>query len=168
MNEIATVGCNFRTMDLDMKRSKPLIAALEGYVVGSGLELALFCDIRIASENVSFGFLNRRYGLPLVDGGTVRLPQLIGLSRAIDLILTGRCLDAKVALEWGLVHKVVTVGAVLGQAFSLASTLCNFPNDAIKADLESVIHACSKNISQDDALNYEKENSRKAFPQGVK
>jgi len=85
--------------------AKPVIAALEGYVVGGGMELALMCDLRVADDTVVMGLFNRRFGFPLLDGGTVRLPKIVGLSRALDLVLTGRRLDAKEAFEWGLVNK---------------------------------------------------------------
>ena len=93
--------------------SKPTIAAVEGYAVAGGLELALMCDLRVASESAVFGVFCRRWGVPLIDGGTVRLPQLIGLSRALDMILTGRPVDANEALTFGLANRVVAESAVL-------------------------------------------------------
>jgi len=90
--------------------SKPVIAAVNGYCVAGGLELAVMCDLRVVEENSKLGFLNRRFGVPLIDGGTVRLPQLIGMSRAMDLILTGRLVEPREALEMGLANRVVATG----------------------------------------------------------
>lgn len=94
-----------------MRFSKPVIASVAGYAVAGGLELSLMCDMRVAEENAVFGVFCRRFGVPLIDGGTVRLPKLIGLSRAMDMILTGRSVDAKTAGEWGLANLVVTIGS---------------------------------------------------------
>src|SRR5207253_11453267 len=94
-----------------MRLSKPVIAAIAGHAVAGGLELALWCDLRVAEENAVFGVFCRRWGVPLIDGGTVRLPRLIGVSRAMDLVLTGRAVDADEALTMGLVNRVVPVGS---------------------------------------------------------
>merc|ERR1712117_834720 len=93
-----------------MKLTKPVIAAINGYCVAGGLELAVMCDMRVVEENSKLGFLNRRFGVPLIDGGTVRLPELIGLSRALDVILTGRIIEASEALQMGLVNRVCGTG----------------------------------------------------------
>lgn len=90
---------------------KPVVCAINGYCVANGLELALMCDLRVMEDSAVLGFLNRRFGMPLIDGGTVRLPALIGLSRALDLVLTGRQVVAKEAMEIGLVNRVVATGA---------------------------------------------------------
>merc|ERR1719361_1498987 len=96
--------------------TKPTIACISGYAVAGGLELALWCDMRIANNTAKFGVFCRRFGVPLIDGGTIRLPKLIGLSNAMDLILTGRMLDPKEALDWGLANRVCTTGTAYGQA----------------------------------------------------
>jgi enoyl-CoA hydratase len=96
--------------------SKPVIAAVEGYAVAGGLELALWCDMRVASETAKFGVFCRRWGVPLIDGGTVRLPRLIGHSRALDMILTGREVGAREAYEWGLANRLVPAGQALAEA----------------------------------------------------
>ena len=100
--------------------TKPTIAAIEGYAVAGGLELALMCDLRVAAETAIFGVFCRRWGVPLLDGGTVRLPRLIGLSRALDMILTGRPVDAREALAFGLANRVVAAGHAREEAESLA------------------------------------------------
>ena len=124
-----------------MEFSKPVIAAINGYCVAGGLELAIMCDLRVVEENSKLGFLNRRFGVPLIDGATVRLPALIGLSRAMDLILTGRIIEPKEALEWGLANRVVTTGTAFGQALNLAKEIVKFPQECLKADRESTIYA---------------------------
>src|ERR1051325_7252088 len=103
-----------------MKRAKPVIAAIAGYAVAGGLELALWCDLRVVEEDAVLGVFCRRFGVPLIDGGTVRLPRLIGLSRALDLILTGRAVRADEALAMGLVNRVVPHGQALAAARELA------------------------------------------------
>ncbi|MGH8431591.1 MAG: crotonase/enoyl-CoA hydratase family protein, partial [Solimonas sp.] len=107
--------------------SKPVIAAVEGYAVAGGLELALWCDMRVASESAKFGVFCRRWGVPLVDGGTVRLPRLIGHSRALDMILTGREVGGREALDWGLANRLVPEGQALAEAKVLAEQLWRFP-----------------------------------------
>lgn len=117
--------------------SKPVIAAIEGYCVAGGLELALWCDLRVAAEGATFGVFCRRVGVPLIDGGTVRLPRLIGASRALDLILTGRPVSAEEALDFGLVNRVVPTGGALAAARALARELAAFPVECLRADLAS-------------------------------
>ncbi len=109
--------------------SKPVIAAIAGHAVAGGLELALWCDLRVAERNAVLGVFCRRWGVPLIDGGTVRLPRLIGASRAMDLILTGRPVDAEEALAIGLVNRVVPPGESLAAAQQLAAELARFPAD---------------------------------------
>lgn len=118
--------------------SKPVIAAISGYAVAGGLELALWCDLRVAECNAVMGVFCRRWGVPLIDGGTVRLPRLIGHSRALDLILTGRPVDAEEAFAMGLVNRVVAQGAALDEALALAKTLCDFPQQCLRNDRLSV------------------------------
>jgi len=143
--------------------SKPLIAAIDGYCVAGGLELALMCDLRIAEENSKLGFLNRRFGVPLIDGGTVRLPELIGLSRALDLILTGRLVDPKEACDWGLVNRVVATGTAFGQAFNMAKEIVKFPQECLRCDRDSAYHATFSAKDIDSALEYESENAAKVL-----
>ncbi|MCW5745901.1 MAG: crotonase/enoyl-CoA hydratase family protein [Alphaproteobacteria bacterium] len=114
--------------------SKPVIAAVEGYAVAGGLELALWCDLRVASETARFGVFCRRWGVPLVDGGTVRLPRLIGHSRALDMILTGREVAAREAFEWGLANRLVPAGQALAEARALAQVLAKFPQTCLRSD----------------------------------
>ncbi|MFX0182262.1 MAG: crotonase/enoyl-CoA hydratase family protein [Candidatus Hodarchaeota archaeon] len=118
--------------------SKPVIAAISGYAVGGGLELALWTDLRIAERDVVFGVFNRRWGVPLIDGGTVRLPRLIGLSRALDMILTGRPVNAEEALSIGLANRVVEVGKSRIEAEKLAQKIAKFPQECLREDRLSV------------------------------
>jgi enoyl-CoA hydratase len=113
---------------------KPVIAAVEGYAVAGGLELTLWCDLRVASQTAKFGVFCRRWGVPLVDGGTVRLPRLIGHSRALDMILTGREVDAREAFEWGLANRLVPAGQALAEAQALAAALARFPQTCLRSD----------------------------------
>jgi enoyl-CoA hydratase len=120
-----------------MHFSKPVIAAIEGYAVAGGLELALMCDLRVAARGATFGVFCRRFGVPLIDGGTVRLPRLIGMGRALDLILTGRAVGADEALAMGLVNRVVDDGAALPAAQALARQIAAFPPMCMLADRAS-------------------------------
>ncbi|HRK36018.1 MAG TPA: crotonase/enoyl-CoA hydratase family protein [Candidatus Hydrogenedentes bacterium] len=113
---------------------KPVIAAIEGHAVAGGLELALWCDLRVAGESAILGVYCRRWGVPLIDGGTVRLPRLIGLSHALDLILTGRGVTAKEALEMGLVNRVVPHGEARRAAEQLALEISKFPQVCMQGD----------------------------------
>jgi len=117
---------------------KPVIAAVEGYAVAGGIELALWCDLRVASATAVFGVFCRRFGVPLIDGGTVRLPRLIGESRALDLILTGRPVDADEALRIGLANRVVPAGEALAAARALAREIAAFPQECVRNDRASV------------------------------
>jgi enoyl-CoA hydratase len=123
--------------------SKPVIAALSGYAVAGGLELALWCDLRVAEEDSVLGVFCRRWGVPLIDGGTVRLPRLIGLSRALDLILTGRPVPAQEALGMGLVNRVVPRGQARAAAEALARELAAFPQACMNADRRSAYEQAS-------------------------
>ncbi|MGZ3459189.1 MAG: crotonase/enoyl-CoA hydratase family protein [Archangium sp.] len=120
-----------------MVLSKPVIAAISGHAVAGGLELALWCDLRVAEEDAVLGVFCRRWGVPLIDGGTVRLPRLIGLSRALDLILTGRPVSAQEALGMGLVNRVVPRGGAREAAEQLARELAVFPQACMNADRRS-------------------------------
>jgi len=121
-----------------LRLGKPVIAAIEGYAVAGGLELALWCDLRVAAEDAVFGVFCRRYGVPLIDGGTVRLPRLIGESRAMDLILTGRAVPAAEALAIGLANRVVPTGTALAAALELAADIAALPQACLRGDRLSV------------------------------
>lgn len=133
-----------------MQLSKPVIAAVEGHAVAGGLELACWCDLRVASETAVFGVFCRRFGVPLIDGGTVRLPRLIGHSRAMDLILTGRPVNAVEALSLGLANRVVPTGQALTAALALAESLCVFPQTCLRGDRQSVLEQWG--LSELDAI----------------
>jgi enoyl-CoA hydratase len=126
----------------------PVIAAVEGVAAAGGLELALWCDLRIAGDDARFGVLCRRVGVPLVDGGTVRLPRLVGQGVALDLILTGRLVDAEEALRIGLVTRVVPSGTALGAALDLGRELAAFPRTTMLADLASTRAAFDRPLSE--------------------
>ena len=131
-----------------MLLSKPIIAAVSGHAVAGGLELALWCDLRVADESAIFGVFCRRFGVPLIDGGTVRLPRLIGLSRALDLILTGRPVDAKEALTIGLVHRLVPEGQVRAAAEALAAEIARFPQITMRGDRQSAYESLGVPLAQ--------------------
>jgi len=120
-----------------MLLSKPVIAAVEGHAVAGGLELALWCDLRVAARDAVFGVYCRRWGVPLVDGGTVRLPRLIGQSHALDLILTGRGVSGDEALRMGLANRIVEHGGALDAALALARDLAAFPQRCLRSDRQS-------------------------------
>jgi len=120
-----------------MDFSKPVIAAIEGHAVAGGLELALMCDLRVAARSAVLGVFCRRWGVPLIDGGTVRLPRLVGMGRALDLILTGRAVGAEEALVMGLVSRVVDDGKALAEAQALAAQIAAFPQHCMRADRAS-------------------------------
>ena len=136
-----------------MAFSKPTIAAVEGYAVAGGLELALMCDLRVASETAVFGVFCRRWGVPLIDGGTVRLPRLLGLSRALDLILTGRPVDAREALAMGLANRVVPAGQAREAAEALARTIAAFPFRCVLSDRRSAHGSLDRSFG--DAMAHE-------------
>lgn len=136
--------------------SKPVIAAVSGYAVAGGLELALWCDLRIAEEDAVFGVFCRRWGVPLIDGGTVRLPRLIGHSRALDMILTGRPVPAEEALQFGLANRVVPKGQAREAAEALAAEIARFPQACMRADRASSY--TQWHLSLDAALHDEAES----------
>ena len=121
-----------------LQLSKPVIAAVEGHCVAGGLELALWCDLRVASNTAVFGVFCRRFGVPLIDGGTVRLPRLIGHSRALDLVLTGRPVAAEEALLLGLANRVVPAGQALAAALELAAQMAAHPQQCLRNDRDSL------------------------------
>jgi enoyl-CoA hydratase len=122
-----------------LRLGKPVIAAIEGPAVAGGTELALWCDLRIAARSAVFGVFNRRFGVPLIDLGTIRLPRIVGYGRALELILTGRAVGAEEALGIGLVNEVSEDGQTLARALALAQTLCGFPQTAMRNDRMSAI-----------------------------
>ena len=117
-----------------MLLGKPVIAAVEGYAVAGGLELALWCDLRVAARDAVFGVFCRRWGVPLIDGGTIRLPRLIGMSHAMDMILTGRGVSGEEAMRMGLANRIVEPGAALTTAKELAAQLAAFPQRCLRSD----------------------------------
>jgi enoyl-CoA hydratase len=132
---------------------KPVIAAIEGYAVAGGLELALWCDLRVAAAGATMGVFNRRFGVPLIDLGTIRLPRLIGQGRALDLILTGRPVPAEEALRIGLVERLVPTGRARDEALQIARRLAELPQRALRADRRSVLNQWS--LSLDEAARAE-------------
>lgn len=122
-----------------LRLSKPVIAAVEGFAVAGGLELALWCDLRVAATSATFGVFCRRFGVPLIDLGTVRLPRLIGQSRAMDMILTGRAVEADEALAIGLANRVVPDGEALSAAVGLARQVAAFPQGCLRNDRRSAL-----------------------------
>ena len=148
-----------------MLLSKPVIGAIEGFAVAGGLELALWCDLRVAAEDATLGVFCRRWGVPLIDGGTIRLPRLIGLSRALDLILTGRAVKADEALAMGLVNRVVPKGTARAAAEQLALELSRLPQGAMLADRESAYR--QHDLDLPAALLVEFELGTKALAEGL-
>jgi len=144
-----------------MLTSKPVIAAIEGHAVAGGLELALQCDLRIASTTAVFGVYCRRWGVPLVDGGTVRLPRIIGHGRALDMILTGRPVLADEALSFGLANRVVAEGTALAEAMAIASQIARFPQGCLRVDRLSSYRQWGEPL--DAALRFEGRNGETAF-----
>jgi enoyl-CoA hydratase len=136
-----------------MRLSKPVIAAVEGYAVAGGFELALWCDLRVASESAIFGVFCRRFGVPLIDLGTVRLPRLIGQSRALDLILTGREVRAQEAFDVGLANRLVATGQALPAAIELAKQIASFPKTCMRNDRLSAIEQWG--MDEQDAMRNE-------------
>ncbi|MFD5374864.1 crotonase/enoyl-CoA hydratase family protein [Streptomyces griseoincarnatus] len=136
-----------------LRLSKPVIAAVSGHAVAGGLELALWCDLRVAEEDAVFGVFCRRWGVPLIDGGTVRLPRLIGTSRAMDMILTGRPVPAPEAYAMGLANRVVPVGRARAEAEELAASLARFPQACLRSDRASVLE--QEGLGEEEALSAE-------------
>jgi enoyl-CoA hydratase len=133
--------------------SKPVVAAVEGFAVAGGLELALWCDLRVAARDAVFGVYCRRWGVPLIDGGTVRLPRLVGQSLALDMILTGRGVSGEEALRTGLVNRLVERGRALDAALELAGELARFPQRCLRSDRLSALRQWD--LSLEDALAHE-------------
>jgi len=135
--------------------SKPTIAAISGWCLAGGLELTLWCDLRIATADARFGFTERRFGVPLIDGGTQRLPRIVGLGRALDLTLTGRIFDADEALRIGMLTEVVPAGAHLDRALELAEALAAFPQQTMLADRRAAIEGLGMPLEHGLALEAE-------------
>jgi enoyl-CoA hydratase len=148
-----------------MLLSKPVIAAISGYAVAGGLELALWCDLRIMEEDAVLGVFCRRWGVPLIDGGTVRMPRLIGLSRALDLILTGRPVKAEEALSMGLVNRIVPKGRARDEALKLADEIAAFPQICLREDRMSAYEQFDLTLT--DALANEFSHGLKSLEAGA-
>jgi enoyl-CoA hydratase len=131
-----------------LQLSKPVIAAIEGYCVAGGMELALWCDLRVAADNATFGVFNRRFGVPLVDGGTVRLARIAGQGLAMDLILTGRTLSADEAFRHGLVNRLVEPGDAVSHALELATRISRFPQAGLRHDRQSLLEQWALPLDQ--------------------
>ncbi|KAI1429200.1 ClpP/crotonase [Xylaria sp. FL1777] len=144
-----------------MQIKKPVICAVSGYAVAGGLELSLIGDIRVAEEDAVFGVFCRRFGVPLIDGGTVRLQAIVGLGRALDMILTGRGVPAQEALQMGLANRVVPKGQALAEATKIARQLLTFPQDCMNTDRANCYYSAYNATSFEDGL-------RNEFDEGIK
>lgn len=149
-----------------MRLSKPVIAAVAGHAVAGGLELALWCDLRVAEEDAVFGVFCRRWGVPLIDGGTVRLPRLIGTGRAMDMILTGRPVPAAEAHAIGLADRVVPPGRARAEAEELAAAIARFPQDCLRSDRASVLD--QEGLSEEDALQRELQHGAAVLDESLR
>ncbi|MDQ5985391.1 MAG: enoyl-CoA hydratase [Syntrophus sp. SKADARSKE-3] len=143
---------------------KPVIAAVSGYAVAGGLELALWCDLRVADKGAIFGVFCRRYGVPLIDGGTVRLARVVGMGRALDMILTGRAVYTEEALQMGLVNRIVDNGCCLEEANVLARQIALFPQNCLRHDRMSVYQSYDFNF--DEAMNNEFKHGMQVITSG--
>ncbi len=164
--EAFCAGADLKALDLDvddpagpegftrLTPSKPAIAAVDGWCLAGGLELALWCDLRLATPGSTFGFFERRWGVPLVDGGTQRLPRIVGMGRALELILTGRPVDAEEGLRIGLVNEVVAPGAHLDRALELAERIAVFPQETMLADRRAAIEGAGLPLAEGLALEH--------------
>ena len=148
-----------------LQLSKPVVGAVSGAAVAGGMELALWCDMRVVEEDAYFGVYCRRFGVPLIDGGTVRLPRLIGMGHAMDLILTGRKVEAAEALQMGLANRVVPTGQAREAALGLARQLAAFPQATMRADRESALRQWDLPLGE--ALKQEWERGRERIPDAL-
>ena len=146
--------------------SKPTIAAVSGWCLAGGLELALWCDLRIATETARLGYPERRWGVPLIDGGTQRLPRIVGQGRALEMILTGRIVEAPEALHWGLVNEVTPPERHLDRALELAEGLAGFPQDTMLSDRRAALEGLGLPLEQ--ALELESELGRSSIEAGIR
>ena len=147
-----------------LRLSKPVIAAVEGYAVAGGMELALWADMRVVAEDATFGIFCRRFGVPLIDLGTIRLPRLIGHSQAIDLILTGRPVGGAEALRMGLANRLVPKGEALTQAIALAKEIARFPQTCLRADRLSALRQWD--LEEEDAIAHEMRGGLEVIASG--
>ena len=164
--EAFCAGADLKAMDLDVDHphgpmgptrltpAKPAIAAVDGWCLAGGVELALWCDLRIATPRSTFGLFERRWGVPLVDGGTQRLPRVVGMGRALELILTGRAVEAEEAHRIGLVSEVADPGAHLDRALALAEKIAGFPQATMLADRQAAIEGFGLPLSEGIALEH--------------
>jgi enoyl-CoA hydratase len=146
--------------------TKPTIAAISGWCLAGGLELALWCDMRIAAETAKLGFTERRFGVPLIDGGTQRLPLVVGMGRALEMILTGRVLEAPEAQSWGLLNEIVPAGEHLERALEIAEGLAAFPQTTMLSDRRAAIEGAGLTLA--DGLALEAEVGRASIETGVR
>jgi enoyl-CoA hydratase len=146
--------------------SKPTLAAISGWCLAGGLELALWCDLRIATQTARLGFTERRFGVPLIDGGTQRLPLVVGMGRALEMILTGRVLDAQEALGWGLVNEVVPEDDHLERALEIAEGLAAFPQTTMLSDRRAALEGTGLSLA--DGLALEEEVGRASIQTGLR
>jgi enoyl-CoA hydratase len=176
--EAFCAGADLKALDLDVDHtagpmgftrltpSKPAIAAVDGWCLAGGLELALWCDLRIATPASTLGFFERRWGVPLIDGGTQRLPRLVGMGRALELILTGRPVDSEEALRIGLLNEVVAPGAHLERSLELAERIAGFPQDTMLADRRAAIEGAGLPLAEGLALEH--RLGRETLPAAVR
>ena len=146
--------------------AKPAIAAISGWCLAGGLELALWCDLRIVTSDARLGYPERRWGVPLIDGGTQRLPRIVGLGRGLDLILSGRIIEAREALEWGLANQVTEPGGHLDRALEIAEGLAGFPQTTMLSDRRAAIEGSTLPLA--DGLALEAELGRDSVETGVR
>ncbi|ONM48366.1 crotonase/enoyl-CoA hydratase family protein [Nocardia donostiensis] len=171
LKSLGTENSNRATEDGDgpmgptrMRLSKPVIAAVSGYAVAGGLELALWCDMRVAEHDSTFGVFCRRWGVPLIDGGTVRLPRIVGAGRAMDMVLTGRPVDATEALQMGLVNRVVPTGDARRAAEELAAQLAALPQLCLRSDRMSLLE--QEGLDEAAALRNEFRHGMQSMSRG--
>lgn len=149
-----------------VQASKPTIAAISGWCLAGGLELALWCDLRIATADAKLGFTERRFGVPLIDGGTQRMPRIVGLGRALELILTGRVIEADEAHSWGLLNQVVEPGTHLDRALEMAEGLAAFPQKTMLSDRRAAIEGIGLPFAA--GIAHEAELGRESVETGTK
>jgi enoyl-CoA hydratase/carnithine racemase len=164
--EAFCAGADLKALDLDvddaagpmgfsrLTPSKPAIAAIDGWCLAGGLELALWCDLRLATPGSTLGFFERRWGVPLIDGGTQRMPRVLGMGRALELILTGRPVEAEEALRIGLVNELVAPGAHVERALELAERIASFPQETMLADRRAAIEGAGMPLAEGLALEH--------------